>query len=108
MPVQRLDDYLAAKGIDAVSMIKIDTEGFELPVLQGAMGFLRAHRQNLPVILAEITPKGFHLAGQDIGALRELMVGLGYVCRDPWDLYDVAIDGSMTRQTDVLFVPPGR
>ena len=35
VPVVRLDSYIEAHRIGRVSMIKIDTEGFELPILRG-------------------------------------------------------------------------
>jgi FkbM family methyltransferase len=38
--VARLDDILAANSIDRVRMLKVDVEGFELKVLQGAVGLL--------------------------------------------------------------------
>jgi len=48
----RLDDALAQKGIRNVDFIKLDTEGAELAVLQGAQRLL--HRAPRPVILAEV------------------------------------------------------
>lgn len=48
----RLDDALAEKGIRSVNFIKLDTEGAELAVLQGAQRLL--HRAPRPVILAEV------------------------------------------------------
>lgn len=38
--MRRLDDVLAEEGIHAIDYLKIDVEGFEFPVLQGAMGIL--------------------------------------------------------------------
>jgi FkbM family methyltransferase len=48
----RLDDALAEKGIRSVDFIKLDTEGAELAVLEGAQRLLR--RAPRPVILAEV------------------------------------------------------
>jgi FkbM family methyltransferase len=45
VPVQRLDDI--CQNIPKVSFIKIDVEGHELAVLQGAAETLRRHRPNL-------------------------------------------------------------
>jgi FkbM family methyltransferase len=50
--VERLDDALWRQGIDAVDFIKLDAEGAELSVLQGARELLRGPSR--PVILAEV------------------------------------------------------
>jgi FkbM family methyltransferase len=42
--VDTLDDYCRRTGIDRIDMVKIDTEGHELAVLQGALEMLRAGR----------------------------------------------------------------
>lgn len=44
VPVVCVDDYLDANGIGTVDLLKIDTEGHELAVLQGARESLRAGR----------------------------------------------------------------
>jgi FkbM family methyltransferase len=46
MPLTRLDDW----GLTGLNFLKIDTEGFELPVLQGAAGLIAQHR---PIIYLE-------------------------------------------------------
>ncbi len=42
--VRTLDDFLAERTIDFVQYLKIDTEGFDLEVLNGANAALKAHR----------------------------------------------------------------
>jgi FkbM family methyltransferase len=44
VPVGTLDDYCADKGIDRIDLLKIDVEGFELKVLQGARRMLKEGR----------------------------------------------------------------
>jgi FkbM family methyltransferase len=44
VPVTTLDAYAAKHGIDRIDLLKIDTQGFELRVLQGARGLLQAGR----------------------------------------------------------------
>ena len=52
VPVERLDDVLKARRIARVDFIKLDVEGAELSVLQGARELLR--RAPRPVILSEV------------------------------------------------------
>lgn len=51
--IVRLDDL----GIPACDLLKVDVEGYELRVLQGAKGLIRAH---WPVIIMECTDRKFH------------------------------------------------
>jgi FkbM family methyltransferase len=52
VPVRRLDDVLKARGIDHVDFIKLDAEGGELAVLEGAKELLQTAPR--PAILAEV------------------------------------------------------
>jgi FkbM family methyltransferase len=75
--VSRLDDYLKAKSIDRIALIKIDTEGFELPVLKGLSRYLQntAHR---PAILCEIAPAAYQLMNSSLRDLEEYLRQWGY------------------------------
>ena len=61
---------------ERVKLIKIDTEGAEQRVLEGASGLLRDYHP--PYIIAEINPHGLAQAGCDGDSLRAFMLGLGY------------------------------
>lgn len=52
VPVRRLDDALAARGVRKVDFVKLDAEGAELEVLRGAEKLLRTAPR--PLILAEV------------------------------------------------------
>jgi len=52
VPVERLNDVLKARGVTQVDFIKLDVEGGELSVLQGAQRLLESAPR--PVILAEV------------------------------------------------------
>jgi len=52
VPVRKLDDVLAARGIEKVDFIKLDAEGGELGVLEGARRLLQTAPR--PAILAEV------------------------------------------------------
>lgn len=72
VPVTTLDAYLAARGTGP-AMIKIDVEGHELEVLQGARETLAAHR---PTLLVECETR--HRPDGDVRPVCDFMVSLGY------------------------------
>ena len=57
VPMQRLDDILRGEGLAEIRCIKIDVEGYTLPVLEGARETISAYR---PAIFCECeTPEQF-------------------------------------------------
>lgn len=64
-----LDTFVATKGVDAVDLMKIDTEATEPDVLDGARQVLDRHH---PIIICEV------LHGQTETALHEKLDGTGY------------------------------
>jgi hypothetical protein len=74
--VTTLDDFLAANGVSAVDLLKIDAEGYDLEVLKGAEQTLSAGR--VRVVMAEV---GFH-PGDDRHPLfddvRDMLVDYGF------------------------------
>ena len=73
-----LDGFVAREKIDHIDFIKIDVEGWELPVAQGGLETLRRLRPMLLVELMEY-PTDFHdRAKPDYRELLKLMAGLGY------------------------------
>jgi len=67
----RLDDYLAAEGIDQMDAIKIDVEGAEWQVLEGARGTLQRCK---PVVYLDV----HQLPRQQYAEIFALFHGLGY------------------------------
>jgi FkbM family methyltransferase len=51
VPAIRLDDYVSEHGLSRISLIKIDVEGFEMNVLQGAAETLKRFK---PALFVEI------------------------------------------------------
>lgn len=103
--VVSLDDFLRAERIDAraVEFVKIDVEGYELPVLQGASSLLAAS----PLMLAEFAPKYMRRAGTDPESLLRWLQDRGFRAfectedgRQPMDLAGVA---SGDRRRDILW-----
>jgi len=105
--VQRLDDCLARYGIAHVALMKIDAEGYELPILRGASGFLESTK-TLPPILCEVAPGAYPFLGAQVSELFEYMADLSYA---PFEVATPrrSLDGtSLTTTTNVLFLPQPR
>jgi len=71
VPTAALDDYLAAKGLDRVDVLKLDVEGHELSVLQGAARALGEGR------IGKITLEAMDAHG-DTTAAAALLESHGY------------------------------
>lgn len=67
--MQTHPQYAAAK------LIKIDTDGFDLPILRGSLEFLRAHR---PVLFFEYDPAYFLPLGDDGLSIFPELKAIGY------------------------------
>lgn len=91
VPVVRLDDYF--DGNEKVTLLKIDVEGAELGLLQGAERMLRRHA---PLLVFECENR--HLAPGRVEDVFSYLAGLGYegsfVCRNrllPISQFDAAV-----------------
>ncbi|MGA2093469.1 MAG: FkbM family methyltransferase [Sedimentisphaerales bacterium] len=102
--VKRLDKYIKEKQLQRISLIKIDTEGFELPVLLGTKSFFDSyvHKGDLPAVIAEVDPYALKLMGKDPGELVDFMSNYGYKSYDICGRCSVNIR-KMTKKGDVLF-----
>ncbi|MHC4534535.1 MAG: FkbM family methyltransferase [Planctomycetota bacterium] len=76
--VRRLDEYIQKMKLSNISLIKIDTEGFELPVLLGASRFFDENRNCLPPVIVEVTPEAFERMDREVYELVEFMSDFGY------------------------------
>jgi FkbM family methyltransferase len=75
VPVRRLDDLLREQDIDRVHYMKIDVEGYELPVLRGAIDVLR--RNPDLVVQMELIAAHAGRYGHSIRAIVEFMTDAG-------------------------------
>jgi FkbM family methyltransferase len=69
--VRRLDTLIAERGFDRIDLVKIDVEGHERPVLDGAAAALARFR---PALVIETG----HEAEGDRAAIHDRLAGLGY------------------------------
>jgi len=78
----RLDEYIESKNIKNIKVIKIDTEGFEYPVLLGLKDFLKkCCIEKLfapPLIICEIAPQSYNLLGYKLEDIFEYMQQFNY------------------------------
>ncbi len=72
--IETMDDMVARLGIDKVDFIKIDVEGSELKVLQGATKTLRNNRLHLAIAAYHDLETG----GPELPQVRELLEDAGF------------------------------
>jgi len=77
VPIIRLDDYLKKNQLEKITLIKIDVEGFEFPVLKGLQRYFE-NTSYRPIIICEVTPKAFSLKGSTLDELFRYMEQYGY------------------------------
>ena len=79
VPMTTLDDALGGNRID---VIKIDVEGFEQQVIEGARNVLTKERARPRVILVEVHPFAWLETGTTSASFLELLPGMGYRVED--------------------------
>lgn len=101
VPAHRLDSYIKEKSIGGVSLIKIDAEGFEFPILKGLSGYFE-NADHLPAIICEITPPAYPLLGCTLAQLSEYMEKYNY---HAFSLDDAKIDVTKVKEyPNVIFL----
>jgi len=86
-----LDALIKKKKLSSVNVIKIDTEGHEYSVLNGALETLQRFK---PTLLVEIEEKSLQVQGSSKVQIADLLSSLGYkiYCLDPLTGEQVALD----------------
>ncbi|MGH9684345.1 MAG: FkbM family methyltransferase [Candidatus Acidiferrales bacterium] len=105
IPIVRLDAYIEQHRIERVSLIKIDAEGFEFPVLKGLQGYFAATGQRPPIV-CEIAPRAYPLMGEALSDLSGYMRAQGYAAFDLIDASTPVDITAINRVDDVLFLAP--
>jgi FkbM family methyltransferase len=77
VPVYTLDKYIEKKRLGEISVIKIDVEGFEFPVLKGLHNFFETTDEK-PVIICEIAPAAYPLLGYTLSQMSDYMASWSY------------------------------
>jgi FkbM family methyltransferase len=76
VPVTTVDDYAARHGIERVDVMKVDVEGLEPAVLEGAKGMLS--RQAVGVVILEVNEELIHDLGGETRQLYDTLLAYGY------------------------------
>lgn len=104
VPVLRLDSYIEERQLDRVALIKIDAEGYELPILKGLEGYFEKCK-HLPPVICEIAPRAYPLIGKKLLDLAIYMKRCGYAARDLIDCSTPVDLLAIQHVEDVLFFP---
>jgi len=104
VPVKTLGGYIRERTLSNITLIKIDTEGFEFPVLKGLLESFQPHSYP-PHLLVEVAPSAYALLGTSLGELGTYMTARGYAA---FAVHDRALPVDLSvlvETTNVLFVP---
>ncbi len=76
VPLTTLDTYVATHAVPHVAVVKVDVEGLEEAVLQGATTLLSG--DDAPIVLCEISPTALHNVGSTPARLLSYLARFGY------------------------------
>jgi FkbM family methyltransferase len=76
--VDRLDDYTRENHLSGVHFLKVDVEGAELEVFQGAPRLLAGHEA--PLVMFEAVEAHAQRLGYSVSAVKRLLEDYGYTC----------------------------
>ena len=93
VPTIALDDFMAERGLDRLDLIKIDVEGAERRVLEGA-------RRTLANLKPRLVFESGHESADDRRAMADLLESAGY------DLIGVMLDGLIVESDWARFAEP--
>ncbi len=99
-----LDSYLTQKNIKNVRLVKMDTEGYEFPVMKGFQQYLRGLNE-LPILVIEVVPEAYDKLKLTLADFADLMVNLGYVAYDFKLANLIEVAQLVAPTTDVVFLP---
>jgi len=109
IPSITLDDFCLAKNLSNVDLIKIDTDGHELPVLEGASETIRKF---LPHIIFEIGLYVLKEQGIQFGRYFEILSSYAYTLINSKNGERITIENyheiiPLRSTTDIIAIPPG-
>ena len=96
-----LTNYLNLKNLSP-SLIKIDTEGYELQVLYSLAEFL-IKSEKKPVILCEVTPDLYNMQGKSVQDLQKFLDQVGYEAYNIQNFSQKITVSGVNERVDLIF-----
>ena len=90
--IKTLDSVCAQYGINSIDFLKIDVQGSELGILQGAVGVLGNSRRC--IIMTEVWPSGMEKAGYSSEIFTDFLKSLGFKVEKVFGRTDQKISAS--------------
>jgi FkbM family methyltransferase len=100
--VVRIDDEVTRLNINTINLIKIDVEGYEWNVLQGAEGSIQKFR---PILFIELIEKNLRHYGHSSETVVKWVQGQGYHIVDARTKAAIPDGRWDTLETDILCLP---
>lgn len=89
----KIDDFVSSNKIEKVDLVKIDVEGFEMHVLNGAHEMLKKDK---PVLFIELSDDNLKEQGSTAKQLIQHLTNIGYSCYNSVDNAKVTLSDDFT------------
>ena len=101
VPTRTLDSFAAERGIETIDVLKMDVQGAEFAVLEGARTLLG--REAIGLVYMELITAPTYVGQRRISEYLALFDAFGY---ELFDFYNFGRSSGRLLQTDVIFVSP--
>lgn len=98
VPVTTIDEFCKKQGIESIDVLKIDTQGYELEVLKGAVNSMRENKIGL--LYFEVTFIDMYRGLPNLAELYEFAFKNGF---ELVAIYPIKYKNNMAGWTDILF-----
>lgn len=99
--VQTIDNYIVANNLKKINILKVDVQGFEQEVLNGATNALKQHI--IDIMIVEVSFDGVYGKLNSFSAIENILLQYGYIF---WDISHIYKDISRGRTcwVDVVYI----